>query len=62
MIVILMRSLDLLPFIQTRDAMTVTAKDVEKITHVIMNPRLIVGYHLGLTTGSKESKFCWYYS
>ncbi|AND13326.1 N-6 DNA methylase [Proteus mirabilis] len=31
-------ALDLLPFIQTRDAMTVTAKDVEKITHVIMNP------------------------
>ncbi|MCE9839629.1 N-6 DNA methylase [Proteus terrae] len=31
-------ALDLLPFIQTRDAMTVTAKDVEKVTHVIMNP------------------------
>ncbi|HIB8922000.1 TPA: N-6 DNA methylase, partial [Morganella morganii] len=31
-------ALELLPFIQTKDAMTATYEDVEKITHIIMNP------------------------
>lgn len=31
-------ALELLPFIQTKDAMTTTSVDVRKITHIIMNP------------------------
>lgn len=31
-------ALELLPFIQTKDAMTTTSQDVLKITHIIMNP------------------------
>ncbi|WP_272529224.1 MULTISPECIES: N-6 DNA methylase [unclassified Providencia] len=31
-------ALELLPFIQTKDAMTTTSEDVRKITHIIMNP------------------------